>query len=291
MASPGFRTAAQVRPSGCQRDQDVACADGQAALGRQISNNATAARARWRGSPYPGSDFSSAPVSERRKAPASPAPASGAHRGPRPRTASAAARAGLRQGRGEARSGGGPTLPVLRPDGQVAATKVPRDASAVSQPCSTNSLIGGVDGVMMHAQGAGPGAGAGQAVAGLQPTALISRITDPARLMNRPGGVFDQFNDDGAASHDPPTRFQESGSYDRPIGRVSHAHSQAATPLREQKQGIGSAAAGAVFYHAGCTVCVDAEQRFAGALNPAPEVEVVHLARRSEGWTRPRRRA
>jgi glutaredoxin len=34
----------------------------------------------------------------------------------------------------------------------------------------------------------------------------------------------------------------------------------------------------AVFYHAGCTVCVDAEQRFAGALNPAAyEVEVVHL--------------
>ncbi len=34
----------------------------------------------------------------------------------------------------------------------------------------------------------------------------------------------------------------------------------------------------AVFYHAGCTVCVDAEQRFASALNPAAfEVEVVHL--------------
>ncbi|MEN5115318.1 MULTISPECIES: thioredoxin [Brevundimonas] len=34
----------------------------------------------------------------------------------------------------------------------------------------------------------------------------------------------------------------------------------------------------AVFYHAGCTVCVDAEQRFVGALNPAAyEVEVVHL--------------
>jgi glutaredoxin len=34
----------------------------------------------------------------------------------------------------------------------------------------------------------------------------------------------------------------------------------------------------AVFYHAGCTVCADAEQRFAGALNPAAyEVEVVHL--------------
>ncbi|WP_046652335.1 thioredoxin [Brevundimonas diminuta] len=34
----------------------------------------------------------------------------------------------------------------------------------------------------------------------------------------------------------------------------------------------------AVFYHAGCTVCVDAEQRFAGALNLAAfEVEVVHL--------------
>ncbi len=34
----------------------------------------------------------------------------------------------------------------------------------------------------------------------------------------------------------------------------------------------------AVSYHAGCTVCVDAEQRFAGALNPAAfEVEVVHL--------------
>lgn len=34
----------------------------------------------------------------------------------------------------------------------------------------------------------------------------------------------------------------------------------------------------AVFYHAGCTVCVDAEQRFVGALNPAAyDVEIVHL--------------
>jgi glutaredoxin len=34
----------------------------------------------------------------------------------------------------------------------------------------------------------------------------------------------------------------------------------------------------AVFYHAGCTVCVAAEQRFVGALNPAAyDVEVVHL--------------
>jgi len=34
----------------------------------------------------------------------------------------------------------------------------------------------------------------------------------------------------------------------------------------------------AVFYHAGCTVCVDVEQRFVGALNPAAyDVEVVHL--------------
>jgi len=34
----------------------------------------------------------------------------------------------------------------------------------------------------------------------------------------------------------------------------------------------------AVFYHAGCTVCVEAEQRFVGALNPAAyDVEVVHL--------------
>lgn len=34
----------------------------------------------------------------------------------------------------------------------------------------------------------------------------------------------------------------------------------------------------AVFYHAGCTVCIDAQQRFASALNPAAyEVEIVHL--------------
>nr|WP_314434086.1 thioredoxin [uncultured Brevundimonas sp.] len=34
----------------------------------------------------------------------------------------------------------------------------------------------------------------------------------------------------------------------------------------------------ALFYHAGCTVCLDAEQRFAGALNPAAyEVKIVHL--------------
>ena len=34
----------------------------------------------------------------------------------------------------------------------------------------------------------------------------------------------------------------------------------------------------ATFYHAGCSVCVDAEQRFATALDPATyDVEVVHL--------------
>ncbi|MEQ1712760.1 MAG: thioredoxin family protein [Hyphomicrobium sp.] len=34
----------------------------------------------------------------------------------------------------------------------------------------------------------------------------------------------------------------------------------------------------ATFYHAGCSVCVDAEQRFAAALNPAAfDVEIVHL--------------
>ena len=33
-----------------------------------------------------------------------------------------------------------------------------------------------------------------------------------------------------------------------------------------------------VFYHAGCPVCVEAEQQFASALNPSSyEVEVVHL--------------
>lgn len=34
----------------------------------------------------------------------------------------------------------------------------------------------------------------------------------------------------------------------------------------------------AVFYHAGCSVCVDAEQRFAGALDKSLyDVEAVHL--------------
>lgn len=34
----------------------------------------------------------------------------------------------------------------------------------------------------------------------------------------------------------------------------------------------------ATFYHAGCPVCVEAEQRFASALNPSDyEVEIVHL--------------
>lgn len=34
----------------------------------------------------------------------------------------------------------------------------------------------------------------------------------------------------------------------------------------------------ATFYHAGCSVCLDAEQRFAAALNPAAfDVEIVHL--------------
>ena len=35
----------------------------------------------------------------------------------------------------------------------------------------------------------------------------------------------------------------------------------------------------AVFYHAGCPVCVDAERQLAASLNPARyEVEIVHLA-------------
>ena len=35
----------------------------------------------------------------------------------------------------------------------------------------------------------------------------------------------------------------------------------------------------AVFYHAGCTVCVSAEQQFAGALDPARfDLEVVNFA-------------
>ncbi len=34
----------------------------------------------------------------------------------------------------------------------------------------------------------------------------------------------------------------------------------------------------AVFYHAGCPVCIDAEQRFAHSLDPrAFDVEIVHL--------------
>lgn len=34
----------------------------------------------------------------------------------------------------------------------------------------------------------------------------------------------------------------------------------------------------AIFYHAGCPVCVDAERRFAAALDPRQfDVEVVHL--------------
>lgn len=42
-------------------------------------------------------------------------------------------------------------------------------------------------------------------------------------------------------------------------------------------------AGNAVFYHAGCSVCVDAESRFAGALDPAVyAVEVVHLGETPE---------
>lgn len=34
----------------------------------------------------------------------------------------------------------------------------------------------------------------------------------------------------------------------------------------------------AIFYHAGCTVCVDAEQKLAHALDPAQyQLEIVHL--------------
>lgn len=34
----------------------------------------------------------------------------------------------------------------------------------------------------------------------------------------------------------------------------------------------------AIFYHAGCSVCVDAERQFANALDPtAYDVEIVHL--------------
>ena len=39
----------------------------------------------------------------------------------------------------------------------------------------------------------------------------------------------------------------------------------------------------AVFYHAGCPVCVDAEQNVALALDPARhEVEIVHLGERKD---------
>lgn len=39
----------------------------------------------------------------------------------------------------------------------------------------------------------------------------------------------------------------------------------------------------AVFYHAGCTVCTDAEQRFVDALDPARySVESVHLGNAAE---------
>ncbi|MEJ5022932.1 thioredoxin [Ochrobactrum vermis] len=39
----------------------------------------------------------------------------------------------------------------------------------------------------------------------------------------------------------------------------------------------------AVFYHAGCSVCVDAEQRFAGVLNPLQyDVEIVHLGEQED---------
>lgn len=39
----------------------------------------------------------------------------------------------------------------------------------------------------------------------------------------------------------------------------------------------------AVFYHAGCAVCVDAEQRFAAALNPNQyDVEIVHLGEQKD---------
>ena len=39
----------------------------------------------------------------------------------------------------------------------------------------------------------------------------------------------------------------------------------------------------AIFYHAGCPVCVDAERSLAGALDPARyELEVVHLGQARE---------
>ncbi len=39
----------------------------------------------------------------------------------------------------------------------------------------------------------------------------------------------------------------------------------------------------AVFYHAGCPVCIEAEQQFASALNPSQyDVEVVHLGTEKE---------
>ncbi len=39
----------------------------------------------------------------------------------------------------------------------------------------------------------------------------------------------------------------------------------------------------AIFYHAGCSVCVDAEQQLAHALDPqAYDVEIVHLGEQSD---------
>jgi len=45
----------------------------------------------------------------------------------------------------------------------------------------------------------------------------------------------------------------------------------------------------AVFYHAGCPICADAERQFAEKLDPKQyEVEIVHIGQQRPGSPRPK---
>ena len=193
------------------RDQDVVGADRQAALGRQIAGQRRPQRRRPARVAVSGQrlEFGAGQRSAERSGQLQSRhqarigrPVGELHRrrrGP-----------GLRQGRGEARSGGA-SAPVLRTQiGQVAGDEGAARRLGRQPALQHQLLIGGVDGVAMNAQRAGQGAGAGQAVAGLQPPALDVADDRPRQIDEQgPGGVFDQFNDDGAASHDPA--YQVSG--------------------------------------------------------------------------------
>jgi len=76
-------------------------------------------------------------------------------------------------------------------------------------------------------------------------------------------------------------RLQNStriGARQEEAARCFALASRPLVPTLSNREGVNTMARKAVFYHAGCPVCADAERQFADKLNPGQyEVEIVHL--------------